>query len=91
MVSMEAALRTDDRVPDPNTLGPAYRDNFLAYLKLNPHMNIICFGLNCASPEDLIASLNGMFTKKKPVKAESAYIELKFRMYVMERIFNLSC
>ena len=27
-------------------------------------MNIICFGLNCTAPEDLMESLYGMFTKR---------------------------
>jgi len=31
---------------------------------MNPNMNITCFGLNCAAPEDIIAALDGMFTKK---------------------------
>ena len=62
---MGAGLRKDDRIPDPKRLGPIYRDKFLAYLDKNPHMKITCFGLNCAAPEDLIESLNGMFAKKK--------------------------
>lgn len=64
MLSMEAALRKDNVQPDPKGLGPIYRQNFLTYLKKNPHMNITAFGLNCAAPEDLIASLHGMFDKK---------------------------
>ena len=67
MLSMEGALRKDDRIPDQDNLGPLYRDNFLTYLKMNPNMNITCFGLNCAAPEDIIAALDGMFTKKKKV------------------------
>ena len=67
MLSMEAALRRDDRDPDPEVLGPIYRQGFMDYLKKNPHMNIVTFGLNCAVPEDLIASLNGMFNPKKQV------------------------
>ena len=67
MLSMEAALRKDNVQPDPKGLGPIYRQNFLTYLKKNPHMNITAFGLNCAAPEDLIASLHGMFDKKTQV------------------------
>ena len=67
ILSMEGALRKDDRIPDQNNLGPLYRDNFLTYLKMNPHMNITCFGLNCAAPEDIIAGLEAMFAKTKKV------------------------
>ena len=67
MLSMEAALRKDNVQPDPKGLGPIYSQNFLTYLKKNPHMNITAFGLNCAAPEDLIASLHGMFDKKAKV------------------------
>ena len=67
MLSMEAALRKDNVQPDPKGLGPIYSQNFLTYLKKNPHMNITAFGLNCAAPEDLIASLHGMFDKKTKV------------------------
>ena len=64
---MEGALRDDNRQPEPKQLGPIYRRNFLNYLNQNPHMNITCFGLNCAAPEDIIASLNGLFTNISPV------------------------
>ena len=67
ILSMEGALRKDDRIPDQKNLGPLYRDNFLTYLKMNPNMNITCFGLNCAAPEDIIAGLEAMFTKEEKV------------------------
>ena len=69
MVSLEAGLRQDNRDPDPEVLGPIYRQGFMDYIIENPHMNIVNFGLNCAVPEELIASLNGMFNPKKQVQA----------------------
>ena len=69
MVSLEAGLRQDNRDPDPEVLGPIYRQGFMDYIIENPHINIVNFGLNCAVPEELIASLNGMFNPKKQVQA----------------------
>ena len=64
---MEAGLRKDNLEPDPGNLGPIYRDNFLKYLEKNPNVNITAFGLNCAPPEETIASLHGMFDTKDKV------------------------
>ena len=78
MLSMEAALRKDNVQPDPKGLGPIYSQQFLTYLKRNPHMNITAFGLNCAAPEDLIASLHGMFDKKAKVNNHLQEFDSKY-------------
>ena len=52
-------------MPEPYQLGPIYAQNFLNYINQNPSMKIICFGLNCSAPEDLIQSLRCMFKNQE--------------------------
>ena len=78
ILCMEAALRDHNRQPVPEKLGPIYSRNFLNYLNQHTHMNITCFGLNCASPEDLIASLKGLFSHTSLVKEKRKKISVLF-------------
>ena len=89
MVSLEAGLRQDNRDPDPEVLGPIYRQGFMDYIIENPHMNIVNFGLNCAVPEELIASLNGMFNPKKQVQAR--FLKFHIKTILETHIFLLNC
>ena len=57
-------LRDDSRQPAPQVLGPKYVDQFLKYFDKNPSLNIIAFGLNCAAPEDITASFEGIFKER---------------------------
>ena len=79
ILCMEAALRDHNRQPVPEKLGPIYSRNFLNYLNQHTHMNITCFGLNCASPEDLIASLKGLFSHTSLVKEKRKKISVLFK------------
>ena len=60
-LAMEGALRNDDRQPMPDQLASIYSSRFLEYYEANPELGIECFGLNCASPEAILDSLEEMF------------------------------
>ena len=60
---MPCLCRDDGRKPDPLSNGPSYARSFLNYLDENPSLNVIAFGLNCASPEDMMASFECIFAK----------------------------
>ena len=58
---MEGAFRNNERQPDPEKLASIYAKQFFEYYDANPTLGLKCFGLNCASPEATLDSLNFLF------------------------------
>ena len=69
MVNFQGSLRSDELQKgsndehklDPETIGKLVIRNFLDYVDRNPTLNIISFGLNCASPENMMNSFRCIF------------------------------
>jgi S-methylmethionine-dependent homocysteine/selenocysteine methylase len=61
IVSLQGSLRNNDLQPIPEELGPFTIRQFLKYFDRNRAMNITALGLNCAGPEDMVASFQCMF------------------------------
>ena len=64
MVNFQGSLRNDEHQNDPDNLGKYIIKQFIDYVDLNPLMNIISFGLNCSSPEDMMKSFQCIFETK---------------------------
>ena len=72
MVSLQGSLYNDENQNDPENIGRQVIKQFLEYVDKNPSLNIISFGLNCSSPEDMVESFRCIF--KTHLYSEKNYV-----------------